>query len=200
MLNVGYLQDQDAEYAKRQAEKDELQKKKNEAKKEREFQAECRNLWKMTALFVKCHSRRSVAPRSRKRKAQAETIPENLSSSPSEGSNDTSESKSDSWLYAPPSSPNVHRPNTSRVDISQRPPMGTCSTPKAQLIPLNETEGCLLPIRSRPKVRFLTQNTPPPTLLLTDSSPSSSQLLSPNIAPQIISRGRIVRRPQRFDD
>lgn len=41
LLNVGYLQDQDAEYAKRQAEKKELQKKKNEAKKEREFQAEC---------------------------------------------------------------------------------------------------------------------------------------------------------------
>lgn len=111
----------------------------------------------MTALFAKCHFRRSVAPWSCKRKVQAGTIPGNLSSSLSEGSNDTSESESDSWLYAPPSSPKVHCQNTSRVDISQRPPMGTCSTAKAQLIPLNEMEGCLLPIRSRPKVRFLTQ-------------------------------------------
>ena len=44
LLNVGYLQDQDADQAKRQTGKEEIQEKKNDAKKEREFQAECRNL------------------------------------------------------------------------------------------------------------------------------------------------------------
>ena len=57
LLNVGYLQDQDADQAKRQTGKEEIQEKKNEAKEEREFQAECRNLRKMTAIFVECRSR-----------------------------------------------------------------------------------------------------------------------------------------------
>lgn len=41
LLNVGYLQDQDARHIKQLAEKDALLKEKKEAKKERKFQAEC---------------------------------------------------------------------------------------------------------------------------------------------------------------
>lgn len=103
LLNVAYLQDQDAVYTKQLAEKEELQKKKKEAKKDREFQAECRSLWKITALFVSTRSRQLAPSQTHKPKPRPEVIPEDSCSS-SEESNTTSESESDSWMFAPPSS------------------------------------------------------------------------------------------------
>lgn len=83
-----------------QLKKKELQKKKKKAKKEREFQAEYQSLWKVTVLFISTCSWPLAQSQARKKKFRPEIIPEDTFFSFEESN---SESKSDFWMFAPPS-------------------------------------------------------------------------------------------------